>query len=527
MPERAFRTEMWTEDEWFQSLSINQRYLFLYLKYNGHCKPPGIYRITLSTISFETNLDRDALPEFLESLRPKVEWYAEDNTVWVKDFLKEQAKSPKFITAAVTSLSNSDFPEDLVAEFELYNQSLLSSDVRPNLSLTKRECVIIRDNFRCLYCNREITDSSDYEVDHIIPRTRGGKDSYQNLAASCFGCSHKKLDKTPAEAGLSAPRPGTFHAAQAVYMLKTDEARRNKWLNLFPRKAEAVEAILNNIDRHYSTLNQVKPTYSSDTDPHPLTDTNTDSFSDKEGIFSLFGSFSLLRTRLQQAAAGSADIPAERERLKQELARIGREQGLSTQYGLQPDSGGADLCWINSQGRMVAAFEIDDGDRGVESLAKLGALDCPFRCLILRNGENLHHVERGVHVMELDLGEKSPEETIPRSESENGESLYEGDREVISAWFSVKGFRMAPSDASELVARLRTEFPDVDILAESKKWAARKLSEPLTRKTRPSAQIWNFMYNARKFAQERRERENRGKRFAGARPASDFSGGKW
>ena len=116
----------------------------------------------------------------------------------------------------------------------------------------------------------------------------------------------------------------------------------------------------------------------------------------------------------------------------------------------------------------------------------------------------------------------------PASESEIEESLSPGDREAISVWRSVKGFNMHPSAAAELVAKLRTEFTDVDVLKESKAWAARKLSEPLTRRARPSSQIWNWMEKRRQFNRERREGEqNKRQRVAGARPASDFSGRKW
>ena len=112
-------------------------------------------------------------------------------------------------------------------------------------------------------------------------------------------------------------------------------------------------------------------------------------------------------------------------------------------------------------------------------------------------------------------GETETRETTPPSESENGESLSVGDREVISVWGSVKGFNMHPSAAAELVAKLRREFPSVDILEESKAWAARKLSEPLTKKSRPSGQLWNFMEKRRKWDNEKRgeyeQREARGR----------------
>jgi len=115
-----------------------------------------------------------------------------------------------------------------------------------------------------------------------------------------------------------------------------------------------------------------------------------------------------------------------------------------------------------------------------------------------------------VGVVKGDANRTKIRSTIPRSESEIEESLCEGDREVISVWRSVKGCNLPVSAAAELVAKLRKEFPDVDILAESKAWAARKLSEPLTRKSRPSGQIWNFMVKRRRWDNEKRgEHEQR------------------
>lgn len=94
---------------------------------------------------------------------------------------------------------------------------------------------------------------------------------------------------------------------------------------------------------------------------------------------------------------------------------------------------------------------------------------------------------------------KGKEKEIPRSRTEIDETLCEGDLKVISVWRSVKGFAMIPADESALVAKLRTEFSELDILAESKAWAARKLSEPLKRESKPSSQIWNWIRKAREF----------------------------
>jgi len=115
---------------------------------------------------------------------------------------------------------------------------------------------------------------------------------------------------------------------------------------------------------------------------------------------------------------------------------------------------------------------------------------------------------------------------ISSSDSEKGEEVVKGKRETevapkgagdshraegdgvtISAWRSVKGWSLTPDEELEMVARLKAEFPELDLLGESQTWAARKLSEPLKLNSKPSQQIWNWMRKGRQFAQERREHE--------------------
>jgi HNH endonuclease len=60
-----------------------------------------------------------------------------------------------------------------------------------------RHGVIRRDNHRCGYCG-----GSASTVDHIVPRSRGGKNSWLNTVAACGGCNQRKGDRTPAEARM-------------------------------------------------------------------------------------------------------------------------------------------------------------------------------------------------------------------------------------------------------------------------------------------------------------------------------------
>lgn len=62
-----------------------------------------------------------------------------------------------------------------------------------------RKNILRRDNFQCQYCG--IT-SNNLTIDHIIPKSRGGTDSWDNLVAACNSCNNKKGNQTPEEAGL-------------------------------------------------------------------------------------------------------------------------------------------------------------------------------------------------------------------------------------------------------------------------------------------------------------------------------------
>lgn len=68
-----------------------------------------------------------------------------------------------------------------------------------------RRGVLRRDDQRCGYCGKSATT-----IDHILPRSRGGADSWENLVACCLRCNNIKSDRTPAEMGWElkvTPRP--------------------------------------------------------------------------------------------------------------------------------------------------------------------------------------------------------------------------------------------------------------------------------------------------------------------------------
>mgnify|MGYP005995001323 FL=1 len=61
--------------------------------------------------------------------------------------------------------------------------------------------IIWRDGAQCQYC-AQYSNARDMTVDHIIPKSRGGRNTWLNLAACCSACNQKKGARTPEEAGM-------------------------------------------------------------------------------------------------------------------------------------------------------------------------------------------------------------------------------------------------------------------------------------------------------------------------------------
>jgi 5-methylcytosine-specific restriction endonuclease McrA len=60
-----------------------------------------------------------------------------------------------------------------------------------------RRGVLVRDRHRCAYCGRRATT-----VDHVVPRSHGGRDTWLNTVAACAADNHRKADRTPEQAGM-------------------------------------------------------------------------------------------------------------------------------------------------------------------------------------------------------------------------------------------------------------------------------------------------------------------------------------
>jgi len=103
---------------------------------------------------------------------------------------------------------------------------------RPRVKLTRRE-IFLRDNYTCQYCGKV---THDLTLDHVHPKSRDGKHTWENLVSACKECNHRKGGRTPEEARMRLkkspcePRAGAYYAIQR----RLAERPRTDWLPFIP-----------------------------------------------------------------------------------------------------------------------------------------------------------------------------------------------------------------------------------------------------------------------------------------------------
>ncbi len=84
-----------------------------------------------------------------------------------------------------------------------------------NLPLSRRT-LLSRDNYTCQYCG---VSDQQLTIDHVLPKSRGGKTEWTNVVAACVNCNRKKGNKLPAEAKMFPRHTPAKPAYIAVVLL--------------------------------------------------------------------------------------------------------------------------------------------------------------------------------------------------------------------------------------------------------------------------------------------------------------------
>jgi 5-methylcytosine-specific restriction endonuclease McrA len=92
-----------------------------------------------------------------------------------------------------------------------------------------RRAVFTRDGSTCVYCGGSATS-----IDHVVPRSRGGTHTWDNVVAACRRCNHTKADRSLAELGWVLPHPPRTPSGAAWRLLgaRTVDPRWREWLGI-------------------------------------------------------------------------------------------------------------------------------------------------------------------------------------------------------------------------------------------------------------------------------------------------------
>lgn len=103
------------------------------------------------------------------------------------------------------------------------------------INLTRKN-IFLRDDNTCQYCNKQ-KRMQDLNIDHIIPRAQGGRNTWDNLVCSCIDCNSRKGSRTPKEAGLTLikqPTKPSMYIMFKHYLNRMDEDPFKDWVPFFP-----------------------------------------------------------------------------------------------------------------------------------------------------------------------------------------------------------------------------------------------------------------------------------------------------
>ncbi len=98
-----------------------------------------------------------------------------------------------------------------------------------------RQNLLERDDYRCQYCGKNLP-SKELNMDHVVPRDRGGGTCWENVVISCIRCNSKKSNRSPKEAGMrllkEPKRPSRRPFMSSLY----GKPMENTWAHFLQRK---------------------------------------------------------------------------------------------------------------------------------------------------------------------------------------------------------------------------------------------------------------------------------------------------
>lgn len=109
------------------------------------------------------------------------------------------------------------------------------------LKLTRRN-IYTRDGNICQYCGRKLP-TDKLNIDHVVPKSQGGHNTWENLVCSCFKCNEKKASRTPKEARMKLVKTPRRPKCNPMLKVHITHQRYGAWKNFVDEAYYNVELI--------------------------------------------------------------------------------------------------------------------------------------------------------------------------------------------------------------------------------------------------------------------------------------------
>jgi len=109
---------------------------------------------------------------------------------------------------------------------------------RKEVKFTRRN-IFLRDKFVCQYCAEHFVEG-DLNLDHVVPRDKGGRTSWENVVTSCIRCNTRKANKLPHEANMHPLRKPRAPRWRPMFGMREHGGAHESWAMFLDPKPERV-----------------------------------------------------------------------------------------------------------------------------------------------------------------------------------------------------------------------------------------------------------------------------------------------
>jgi 5-methylcytosine-specific restriction endonuclease McrA len=103
-----------------------------------------------------------------------------------------------------------------------------------------RRNIFARDNNQCQYCGKKYP-TTELSLDHIVPRSQGGANTWENIVCACVGCNVRKGGRTPKQAHMSLIRKPEKPKRSPLLNLKLTHKKYQSWRTFLENAYWSVE----------------------------------------------------------------------------------------------------------------------------------------------------------------------------------------------------------------------------------------------------------------------------------------------